>query len=75
MALIRRRVTPRMLEANRRNVARSTGPHTEGGKFCSRLSRLRHGERSALATQYFRLSWDVWMTARCEPRPRHACST
>jgi hypothetical protein len=40
-------LTPALLEANRRNAQKSTGPRTAQGKAWSRLNRLRHGARSA----------------------------
>lgn len=46
MALIRRRVTSRMLEANRRNAARSTGPRSSQAKAHVRVNTIRHGRRS-----------------------------
>jgi hypothetical protein len=36
-------VTPRKLEANRRNAQKSTGPQTENGKAVSKLNALKHG--------------------------------
>ena len=36
-------VTPRKLEANRRNAQKSTGPKTENGKAVSKLNALKHG--------------------------------
>ncbi len=36
-------ISPRRLEANRRNALRSTGPRTEAGKDRSRVNALRHG--------------------------------
>jgi hypothetical protein len=40
MALIKKRsLTSRLLEANRRNSRRSTGPRTPAGRDCRRASR------------------------------------
>ena len=36
-------ISPRKLEANRRNAQRSTGPRTEEGKSQSRRNALKHG--------------------------------
>ena len=41
-------MTPAMLEANRRNAQRSTGPRTERGKRQSRMNGLRKGGRSPM---------------------------
>ena len=37
------KVSPKKLEANRRNAQRSTGPRTEAGKDRSRRNALKHG--------------------------------
>jgi hypothetical protein len=39
-------LTPALLNSNRRNARKSTGPKTARGKAWSRLNRLRHGARS-----------------------------
>ena len=59
MALIRRRVTPRMVEANRRNARRSTGPRSPRAKAHVRVNAVRHGRRSAILTEYFHLWYNV----------------
>jgi hypothetical protein len=41
-------LTPALLEANRRNARKSTGPRTARGKAQSRMNGLRKGERSAV---------------------------
>jgi hypothetical protein len=43
MPLIRHRVTPAKLAANRANARKSTGPRTHRGKGAVRLNALRHG--------------------------------
>ena len=40
---MKRTMTPRRLEANRRNAARSTGPRTDRGKAAVALNHLQHG--------------------------------
>ena len=40
---MKRTMTPRRLEANRRNAARSTGPRTDRGKAAVALNHLTHG--------------------------------
>src|SRR5579864_503887 len=40
--------TPALLEANRRNARKSTGPRTARGKAQTRLNALRNGEYSRL---------------------------
>jgi hypothetical protein len=40
--------SPRLIEANRRNARRSTGPRTAEGKAISRLNGLTHGLTSQL---------------------------
>ena len=45
-------LTPALLESNRRNAKKFTGPRTARGKAWTRLNHLRHGRRSA---QYIRL--------------------
>lgn len=40
-------LTPALLESNRRNAKKSTGPRTARGKAWTRLNHLRHGNRSA----------------------------
>ena len=47
-------LTPALLAANRRNAAKSTGPHTARGKAWSRLNRLQHGGRSREYLNLFR---------------------
>jgi hypothetical protein len=42
----KRPVTTRMIEANRRNSKKSTGPTTESGKSVSRFNGVRHGQAS-----------------------------
>ncbi|HUI43605.1 MAG TPA: hypothetical protein VL523_16710 [Terriglobia bacterium] len=39
-------MTRALVEANRRNARKSTGPRTAAGKERSRLNGLRHGDRS-----------------------------
>lgn len=39
-------ITPALVEANRRNARKSTGPRSAVGKARSRLNGLRHGGRS-----------------------------
>ena len=68
MALIKRRVTERIQQANRRNAAQSAGPRTAAGKARSRLNALNHGRYSSLATRYFRLWFNTWMIGPWEPR-------
>lgn len=41
-------LTPAMLEANRRNAKKSTGPRTARGKAQTRMNALRTGERSRI---------------------------
>ncbi len=41
-------LTPAMLEANRRNARKLTGPRTARGKAQTRMNALRSGERSAI---------------------------
>jgi hypothetical protein len=41
-------LTPAMLEANRRNARKSTGPRTARGKAQTRMNALRSGDRSKL---------------------------
>jgi hypothetical protein len=53
MALVHRTVTPRVIEANRRNARRSTGPRTLRAKANSRLNALKHGGYSAIRRDYF----------------------
>ena len=36
-------VTPRKLEANRRNAQKSTGPNTAEGRAVSKMNALKHG--------------------------------
>lgn len=43
MSLIRRQTTPAMVEANRANSLRSTGPLTDMGKINARLNSIKHG--------------------------------
>jgi hypothetical protein len=40
--------TPALLEANRRNARKSTGPRTARGKAQTRMNALRTGERSRI---------------------------
>jgi hypothetical protein len=40
-------LTPALLESNRRNARKSTGPRTARGKAWTGLNHLRHGARSA----------------------------
>jgi len=58
-----------MIEANRRNAARCTGPRTAASKARSRLNALRHGRRSVLLRRYFCLWRDVQLTTPLEPPP------
>jgi len=46
MSLIRRKMTPDLLAANRANAAKSLGPSTARGKLHSRLNALKHWGRS-----------------------------
>jgi hypothetical protein len=69
MALIHRKVTARMIAANRANAQRSTGPRTARGKAESRLNALRTGKYSRLDAEYFRLWIKVLLTGPWEPRP------
>ena len=55
MALLKRRVTPARLAANRENARRSTGPRTAAGKSRSALNALRTGARS----KTMKLTWQV----------------
>ena len=41
-------LTPALLEANRRNAKKSTGPRTARGKAQVRMNALRSGERSPI---------------------------
>lgn len=47
-------LTPALLEANRRNAKKSTGPRTARGKAQTRMNALRTGEHS-------RLRRDLWV--------------
>ena len=67
MALIRRRVTPRMIAANRANASKSTGPRTARGKAQSRLNGLKNGLSSRLFLNYFQLWLDCLMHGPWEP--------
>ena len=40
-------LTPALLDSNRRNARKSTGPKTARGKAWSRLNHLRNGARSS----------------------------
>ena len=44
--LIRKRTTPAMVEANRANSLKCTGPVTDVGKMNARLNAVKHGIRS-----------------------------
>jgi len=46
MSLMRRKMTPDLLAANRANAAKSLGPTSERGKLRSRLNALKHWGRS-----------------------------
>jgi len=49
MSLIKRHaLSPALLDANRRNAKKSTGPRTRRGKAQSRMNSLRTGARSRL---------------------------
>jgi hypothetical protein len=67
MALIRRRVTPRIIAANRANALRSTGPRTARGKAQSRLNGLKNGLSSRLFLNYFQLWLNGLMHGPWEP--------
>ncbi len=55
MSLLKRRhLTPRELDARRRNALRSTGPRTPRGKARASLNALQHGERSASLHSFMR---------------------
>ena len=69
MSLLKRRMTEAALAANRANALKSTGPRTAAGKARSRLNALKHGRRSSLATEYFRLWFNALTTGPWE-RPR-----
>ena len=43
--------TPALLEANRRNAKKSTGPRTARGKAQTRMNALRSGQRSRLGRE------------------------
>lgn len=60
MSLVRRRVTERMIAANRANARRSTGPRTVRGKAQSRLNGLRDGHSSRLYLNYI----EMWLTCK-----------
>ena len=55
--------TPALLEANRRNARKSTGPRTARGKAQTRMNALRSGERS-------RLRRDLWVALLNAPPGR-----
>ena len=56
-------LTPALLEANRRNARKSTGPRTARGKAQTRMNALRSGERS-------RLRRDLWVALLNAPPGR-----
>ena len=69
MALVKRPITERMRQASRSNARLSTGPRTAAGKARSRLNGIRHGLRSRLFTEYFRLWYNSLLSAPWEPLP------
>lgn len=71
MSLLHRTVTPRMLEANRRNARRSTGPRSPQGKAKARLNAIKHGCDSRVLDDYFRLYLEMYVTGPWEPPPRY----
>ncbi len=52
-----------MIEANRRNARRSTGPRTAAGKAHVRINALRHGGRSEILHAGFA----AWLTSFLNP--------
>ncbi len=52
-----------MIEANRRNARRSTGPRTRAGKSLARMNALRHGGRSEILHAGFA----AWLTSFLNP--------
>jgi hypothetical protein len=71
VSLVRRTVTPRVMEANRLNARRSTGPRSPQAKANVRLNALRHGRYSAILDNYFRLWFNAQVAcAPRDPRPR-----
>jgi hypothetical protein len=55
--------TPALLEANRRNARKSTGPRTAQGKAQTRMNAWRNGDRS-------RLRRDLWVRLLSAPLGR-----
>ncbi len=52
-----------MIEANRRNARRSTGPRTRAGKSLARMNALRHGGRSEILSGRFA----AWLASFLNP--------
>jgi hypothetical protein len=55
-------LSPALLDANRRNAKKSTGPRTRRGKAQSRMNSLRTGARSRL---YQDLMWKLMDAPPC----------
>lgn len=55
MSLINKPVTPEMVQANRANSLKSSGPKTAQGKAHSRVNAFTHGGFAGVSSEYLRL--------------------
>jgi len=52
-------LSPALLDSNRRNAMKSTGPRTARGRAWSRLNHFRHGMRSPEYINFFKALHDA----------------